>query len=128
MMMRKRTLSLTVLILAACLVCSAPKARAFDDGETIEEASPQVIVDGMANKFARGVTNIATGWVEIPKQIYITSKEEGAGRGVSVGCLKGIGMMVVRTVAGVGEAATFMVSYPGFYDPLFDPAYVWQKE
>jgi putative exosortase-associated protein (TIGR04073 family) len=45
-----------------------------------------------------------------------------------VGPLKGIGMTVVRTVAGAGETATFYLAYPGFYDPYFDPAYVWQKE
>jgi hypothetical protein len=37
-------------------------------------------------------------------------------------------MTLVRTFSGAGEALTFFVAYPGFYDPYFDPAYVWQKE
>jgi putative exosortase-associated protein (TIGR04073 family) len=95
---------------------------------TLEDASPQDVVDGMANKAARGVANVATGWLEFPKQIYITSKEEGYGKGLTVGTLKGVGMTLVRTAAGVGELFTFFVAYPGFYDPFIDPSYAWQKE
>jgi len=95
---------------------------------TLEEASPQDIVDGMANKVGRGVANATTGWLEFPKQIYITSKEEGYAKGLTIGVLKGFGMTLVRTATGVGETLTFFMAYPGFYDPFFDPAYVWQKE
>ena len=34
-----------------------------------EESSVQTIASGMANKTVRGVANITTGWLEIPKQI-----------------------------------------------------------
>ncbi len=82
----------------------------------------------MTNKLARGVANIATGWLELPKQIYLTSQEEGAASGAIFGTLRGIGMALVRTGSGIGEAATFMVPYPGFFDPYFEPDYVWKKE
>lgn len=82
----------------------------------------------MATKGVRGAANILTGWAEFPKQIYITGKESGWGRGVVIGPLKGIGMAVVRTVTGVGELLTFFVAYPGFYDPWIEPRYVWLKE
>ena len=95
---------------------------------SVEEASPQQVVSGMANKLARGTANLATGWLELPKQIYLTSREEGLAQGLTVGPLKGIGMTLVRTVSGAGEALTFFIGYPGFFDPFFDPAYVWQKE
>uniref|UniRef100_A0A831XD47 Exosortase system-associated protein, TIGR04073 family n=1 Tax=Geobacter metallireducens TaxID=28232 RepID=A0A831XD47_GEOME len=95
---------------------------------SIEDASAQEVVDGMANKFARGVANAATGWLEFPKQIHITWREEGAARGLTVGPLKGVGMTVARTLAGAGEAATFFISWPGFFEPYMDPAYVWEKE
>lgn len=122
--MRKRFVLMTLLILA--LVCAGGQAQA--DSRTIDSASPQEVVDGMANKLVRGVTNIGTGWLEFPKQIYQTFREEGALKGFTVGPIKGIGMALVRTGAGVGETATFFAAYPGFYDPYFDPAYVWQKE
>ncbi len=93
-----------------------------------ENSSPQKIVDAMANKAARGMANVTTGWLEFPKQIYLTYNEEGAAKGILVGPLKGLGMTLVRTFSGVGELVTFFVAYPGFYDPYFEPAFVWQKE
>lgn len=103
--------------------------KAFAESyRSIESSSPQEVVSGMANKAARGVTNVATGWLEFPKQIYTTYKEDGVAKGILVGPIKGVGMTLVRTFAGVGETLTFFVAYPGFYDPYFDPAYVWQKE
>ena len=116
-------------LLAALIVlmfCSA--AIASDAYKTIESSSPQEIVDGMAAKGVRGATNIVTGWLELPKQIYVTGKETTWLRGAVIGPFKGIGMTFVRTLAGVGELATFFVAYPGFYDPWFEPSYVWQKE
>ncbi|HBA87316.1 MAG TPA: exosortase system-associated protein, TIGR04073 family [Geobacter sp.] len=108
------------------LLCAGRLAQA--DSRSIDTASPQEVVDGMANKLVRGVANVGTGWLELPKQIYMTFKEEGVVKGMTVGPLKGIGMSLVRTVSGAGEAVTFFVAYPGFYEPYFDPAYVWQKE
>jgi len=86
------------------------------------------MVDGMANKLVRGFTNVATGWLELPKQIRLTGQEEGPAMAASVGTVKGIGMALVRTVAGAGEALTFFIPYPGFFDPYIEPPYVWQKE
>jgi putative exosortase-associated protein (TIGR04073 family) len=106
-------------------LCAAAIAENFN---TIENSSPQEIMNGMGNKAARGIANIATGWLELPKQIYTTSKEEGTVKGIFVGPMKGIGMTLIREFSGVAEFTTFFVSYPGFYSPYFDPAYVWQKE
>jgi putative exosortase-associated protein (TIGR04073 family) len=124
----KRTLLMTMLVLSLCVLGTGQRALAANSDLTIDQASPQEVVDGMANKIARGVANVATGWLELPKQIYITCKEEGYAKGLTVGPLKGIGMTLVRTAAGVGETVTFLVAYPGFYDPFVDPPYVWQKE
>jgi putative exosortase-associated protein (TIGR04073 family) len=126
-MVSKRGLLLTILVLALCTVGMERQVLATST-RTIDDASPQEIVDGMSNKVARGVANVATGWLEFPKQIYITSKEEGYAKGIFVGPVKGLGMTLVRTAAGIGETFTFFLAYPGFYDPLFYPSYVWQKE
>jgi len=95
---------------------------------TIESSSPQQIMNGMGTKMARGIANTTTGWLELPKQIYVTSTEDGAAKGIFIGPFKGIGMTIIRTVSGVAEFATFFVAYPGFYSPYFDPPFVWQKE
>ena len=125
--MRKRFLPVLALALAASFFCLEQGAVAGEAG-SIEEASPQQVVNGMANKAARGAANLATGWLELPKQIYLTYQEEGLAKSIAVGPLKGIGMTLVRTIGGAGEAVTFFIAYPGFFDPFFDPPYVWQKE
>ena len=125
--MRIRSLSLVLLLFALCFLGTEQKAQAGSI-LTVDDVGPQEIVDGMANKLARGVTNVATGWLEFPKQIRMTYQDEGLAMAMTVGPLKGMGMTLVRTVSGAGEALTFFVAYPGFFDPFFDPAYVWQKE
>jgi putative exosortase-associated protein (TIGR04073 family) len=117
-----------VLLLVAVMVVARDGIAAADDFQTIESSSPQEVVDGMATKAGRGLANMTTGWLELPKQIYTTSKEDGVAKGILIGPFKGLGMTLVRTVVGVGEFATFFLAYPGFYDPYFEPAYVWQKE
>jgi putative exosortase-associated protein (TIGR04073 family) len=116
-----------LLISCSIVICQSGVAVA-DDYRTIENSSPQEVVNGMMTKAGRGLANVATGWVELPKQIYTTSKEDGTARGIFIGPFKGMGMMLVRTVAGAGELLTFFVAYPGFYDPYFDPGFVWEKE
>ena len=116
-------LALTTLI---CLAGSvAAEAR---DRRMLETSSPQEVVNGMANKAVRGVANVATGWGEFPKQIYVTYQEDGILKSIAVGPLKGVGMTLVRTFSGAAEFLTFFMAYPGFYDPYFEPAYVWEKE
>ena len=125
--MRNRFVLLAVLILALSVFCTEQKALA-QGPRSIEDSSPQLVVNGMANKLARGVANVATGWLEFPKQIVMTSKEEGLAKGLLIGPIRGIGMTLGRTISGAGEALTFFIAYPGFFDPYFDPSYVWQTE
>ncbi|BDV41377.1 hypothetical protein GURASL_03000 [Geotalea uraniireducens] len=124
----KLRLVLAGAAIALLLVPAVPRQGHADDLRTIETSSAQEVVDGMANKAARGISNTTTGWVELPKQVYVTWQEEGPVKGLLVGPLKGIGMTIARTLAGVGELATFFIAYPGFFDPYIDPPYVWQKE
>jgi putative exosortase-associated protein (TIGR04073 family) len=115
------------LLLSALWLATPPGAEATNY-QNVDTASAQDIVDGMATKGVRGAANIALGWVEFPKQIYVTGAKDGWLRGAVIGPLKGIGMTVVRTVSGAGELLTFFVAYPGFYDPWIEPRFVWMKE
>lgn len=115
------------LILFICM-CASPGIGRADDYKHPEAASPQEVVDGMATKLVRGASNVALGWLELPKQIYITFNEDGVAKGILVGPIKGVGMTLVRTVSGAGETATFFIPYPGFFDPYFEPPYAWQME
>ncbi len=112
--MRSAVLALTLLMLTVASPCLA-----------IEAQKPEAIADKMAFKFARGITNVATAIVELPKQSYLTVRDRG-GVGYVVGPLKGLGMTFYRGLVGVAETVFFMVPQPGYYDPMIDPDYVWK--
>lgn len=103
---------LFVILLAAPLAVSA-------------EQQPEMIVEKMAVKLTRGVTNAVTSIAELPKQSILTVREMGTP-GYVVGPLKGIGMTLYRGIIGMTEAVFFLVPQPGYYDPMIDPPYVWQ--
>ena len=90
-------------------------------------ASPSFAQDP-AKKLGRGLVNILTGWVELPKNIYQTSTESNMFAGLTVGLVKGLGMTVVRTGAGVYDTATFPFSLPQGYKPILEPEYVLENK
>jgi putative exosortase-associated protein (TIGR04073 family) len=91
----------------------------------LEEQQPEAVTEKMAFKLVRGVANVATSVVEIPKQSYLMVRDRD-GIGYVVGPLKGLGMAVYRLFAGVTETVFFAVPQPGYYDSMIQPEYVWQ--
>ncbi len=87
----------------------------------------QVYAQDPAKKLGRGLANILTGWVELPKNIYDTSVEENVLSGLTMGLAKGIGMTIVRTGAGVYEAVTFPFPIPEDYMPVLEPEFVFSE-
>lgn len=83
---------------------------------------------GAATKLGRGVVNVVTGWVEIPKRIYETSAMQGNAAGWTWGVLRGLGHGFVRTAAGIYEVVTFPVPQPPDYAPIIQPEYVFVDE
>ena len=82
----------------------------------------------VSHKFVRGMTNTFTGWVEMPKQVYLGTTEGSIAMGTVKGIVQGIGMAFARTAAGLYDIATFPIPIPWHYQPLFEPEYVWQDE
>ena len=91
---------------------------------TMLSVSSMCYAQDALRKLGRGLANVLTGWIEIPKNIYDTSVEENIGMGLTVGLAKGIGMTVVRTGAGIYETITFPFPLPEDYEPLLEPEYV----
>ena len=91
-----------------------------------EDQQPDMIMEKMVFKLTRGVTNMATCFLELPKQTDLTVREHG-GVGLVIGSLKGIGMTAYRGFIGAVETAFFLVPQPGYYDPMIDPEFVWQE-
>jgi putative exosortase-associated protein (TIGR04073 family) len=82
----------------------------------------------IAHKFVRGVANTVTGWVEMPKQMYLKTTQGPPVIGTLQGIMEGVGLGFARTTAGLYEIATFPIPLPMHYEPLFRPEYVWQDE
>lgn len=110
--------SFTLLLLLATLTLASPVLA--QDGP-----KPEFIVEKMAFKLARGVTNLTTSIVELPKQSYLTVRDRG-DVGYVIGPLKGIGMTIYRAFIGSVETVFFLVPQPGYYDPMIDPEFVWK--
>ena len=97
---------------------TVPQARAMDDNPS--------------RKLTRGVTNIFTGWLEVPFQITQTTENEGSISGSTIGLVKGILSGIGRTGVGVLETVTFPlpnhVSSNGAneeaYGPIIYPEFV----
>lgn len=81
-----------------------------------------------AKKLGRGLANILTGWVELPKNIYDVSVEENPLAGLTIGLAKGVGMTIVRTGAGIYEVVTFPFPIPEDYGPVLEPEFVFSAE
>lgn len=105
------------LPLLLLLCCAAPAIAQ-------EQQKPDAIMEKMAFKLARGLANVTTSIVELPKQSYLTVRDRG-GIGYLIGPMKGFGMTIYRAFIGVTETVFFMVPQPGYYDPMIDPDYVW---
>ena len=90
-----------------------------------EAQKPEAVTEKMAFKLARGVTNLATAVVELPKQSYLTVRDRGKV-GYVIGPLKGLSMTFYRAFIGAVETVFFLVPQPGYYDPMIDPEYVWR--
>lgn len=89
------------------------------------EQQPENIASKMAVKFGRGITNIITSPLEIPKQTVLMTRDLGFP-GVLVGPFGGVLMTGYRAIIGVAETVFFMVPAPGYYDEMIEPEFVWQ--
>lgn len=112
--MRSKTVALALL---SCLF--------FSSSLHAVEQKPDAIAEKMAFKLVRGVTNIVTCIVEVPKQTVVTAQNHGP-IGYIVGPVKGIGMMFYRGFIGLTETVFFSVPQPGYYEPMMNPEFVWQ--
>jgi putative exosortase-associated protein (TIGR04073 family) len=100
-----------------------------EDG-TVTGQEPEVpsLLHQIGMKLGRGIANFATGWAEIPKQIYVVGQNQGWMTGALRGSVDGLGMFVARTVAGAYEIVSFPVPIPPHYQPLLQPDFIWQPE
>ena len=79
-------------------------------------------INNSAEKLASGLANAVTGWMELPKNIILTSQKEGPVYGITIGLGMGVMHTVGRSLVGVLDAATFFIPTK----PSVNPPYIWQ--
>ena len=80
--------------------------------------------DNPIEKLGRGIANLLTGWIEIPKEMIALKESEGDISGLLVGPFSGLWKALVRTSAGAYEIVTFPFPFPVDYEPVVEPEYV----
>ena len=81
-------------------------------------------IDKMFHKLGRGVVNIFTGWIEVPKNIAQEWRKTDPFTGTVVGLIKGIGWGVARTFAGFYEVISFPFPVPKNYEAIMEPEFI----
>lgn len=76
----------------------------------------------MGEKFVSGIANVATGVVELPKNIVLTSQDKGIHYGMTIGLVSGVAHTIGRTIVGLMDVVTFMVPTG---PSSVQPQYVW---
>ncbi len=85
--------------------------------------------DTAVQKLGRGVANILTSPLEIPKGIEDATKEDGFVAGVTWGVAEGLLDFVKRLAVGAYEVVSFPIPLPKHYKPILtDPEYFFEEE
>src|SRR5690606_9318069 len=77
----------------------------------------------VGTKLGSGLSNLALGWVEFPKNMINTTNETNVIFGLSGGFLKGGLHTLGRIASGVVDVLTF----PLPTQPITNPAFVWEN-
>ena len=97
-----------------------PEKYDFPAGTSLDAAANDDYVHTAGKKFARGMINITTGFIELPKTFSQTVAKRDLLTGTGYGSAHGAANAVRRTAAGAFEMGTFFVPLPDDFATL-DP-------
>lgn len=82
------------------------------------------------HKMGRGIVNVLTGWLELPKHIHLGNQEDNPVVGIGRGLMKGAGLALLRGGVGLYEVATFPIPLPkdfaSPYEQMELSDYAWE--
>ena len=108
-----------LLLIASIGCCCAATALA-------DIQDPPAADYGPTRKLARGLSNMAFGWTEIPVTIGKVNSEEGNSAAASYGVIKGTGRAFARFGVGFYEALLWPIPvYKGSYYPVLRDEIPW---
>lgn len=73
-------------------------------------------------QLGRGISNVLTGVVEIPKNVHAVNQDKGGVAALTFGVLRGSWRFLIREAVGVYEIATF----PMGWRPIIEPEYPFE--
>lgn len=120
-------LAITLFVLMTSRMGLAYDSFSWEYGKQYCHDNPESFALAMSTKLLRGVTNVLTGWMEIPRNIYVTSRDEGLPKGLIIAPFQGIFVAAARTLGGAVETAFFYMPAPGFYEPMMERPLVWSE-
>ena len=77
--------------------------------------APAVLAQDPIHKLGRGVANVLTCWIELPKNFHLGMQEANPVLGVGGGLIKGAGLAATRLLVGAYETILFPVPFPAAY-------------
>ena len=92
-------------------------------GSLLSIPSP-CFAQNMLRKLGRGVANVVTSPLELPKSIQEVFYEDGPVAAGTYGILEGAFKGIVRIAAGVYEVITFPIPFPADYEPIVEPEFL----
>ena len=78
-----------------------------------------------ARKAGRGLAAMTTGFLEIPGNMVTESRKHGAGAGIPLGFVFGLGKLVIRELVGVYEFLSSPFEAPAGFEPIIEPEFPW---
>jgi len=126
-MFRFKVVSMFLMLFAVGFFTLAPVtsqpvvAQSMTDEDVYRENTD---IQKIFHKLGRGVVNVLTGWIEIPKNIAEEWRRTDPFTGTILGLFKGIGWGVARTFAGFYEIISFPFPVPRNYEPVMYPEFV----
>ncbi len=88
-------------------------------------ALSQAVEYTAARKAGRGLAAMTTGFLEIPGNMVAESREHGAGAGIPLGFVFGLGKLVIRELVGVYEFLSSPFEAPAGFEPIIEPEFPW---
>lgn len=128
--MRTKIIVAALLLVTACRVMAVVEPNTTEDEvNAIRQArSADLWFEKWGFKMTRGLINVATCAVEIPRCVHVETVDNPV-IGPLKGLFKGGGLMCVRAIGGVMDIATFGTVDDTFtvYDRYNFPFFVWQN-
>jgi len=126
-MIRFNLIPALLMAFAVVFFTAAPTMQAQVAAQTASDEDvyrENTDIDKIFTKLGRGVVNVLTGWVEVPRNIAKEWRRTDPFTGTVIGLFRGFGWAVARTFAGFYEIISFPFPVPRNYEPVMVPEYI----